>query len=376
MSSLTSWLGSIASLVVFFSVRFFTAGLVAPTFLAAVFAVVFTWKYVLKVPELPKAPQAKDDEPASAVPPEQTADHSSQRGSRAEHGSQPVSETPQAPAPELVKPAEAEEARGEAADPTPEESAGSSCGSRSRARSASDGHLAAAAPSCTAATADGEAKDSSHFDCGPAAASNAGSDWGGGDSEAEDEAQTRIGKALEVAKDPEKAAELRQQGNDLFKAGKLHDAREAYSEAIFLMPSASSQEKAILHANRAACWQRLGRWEDVIEDCKVAIELDPSYLKAYCRRSAAYEAQNKWHDALEDLKKAIELDPSLKSKEYRREAMLETRSQEQFEKDKEEMMGKLKDIGNSILGKFGMSTDNFKLEQDPNTGGYSMKYSG
>jgi hypothetical protein len=46
---------------------------------------------------------------------------------------------------------------------------------------------------------------------------------------------------------------------------------------------------------------------------------------------------------------------------------------ERQEKMKEEMLGKLKDLGNSILGRFGMSLDNFKMEKDPNTGGYSIK---
>ena len=46
---------------------------------------------------------------------------------------------------------------------------------------------------------------------------------------------------------------------------------------------------------------------------------------------------------------------------------------ERQEKMKEEVLGKLKDLGNSVLGHFGMSLDNFKMEQDPNTGGYSIK---
>ena len=38
------------------------------------------------------------------------------------------------------------------------------------------------------------------------------------------------------------------------------------------------------------------------------------------------------------------------------------------------MVGKLKELGNSLLGRFGLSLDSFAAERDPETGAYSIKF--
>jgi hypothetical protein len=69
----------------------------------------------------------------------------------------------------------------------------------------------------------------------------------------------------------------------------------------------------------------------------------------------------------------IELEPSDRAVQ-RKICEWEPVVKERQEKMKEEMLGKLKELGNSVLGRFGMSLDNFKMEKDPNSGGYSISF--
>lgn len=131
---------------------------------------------------------------------------------------------------------------------------------------------------------------------------------------------------------------------------------------------------AVLLGNRSAALVSLQRWDRVIQDTSGAIAINPKHMKAFVRRAQAYEKESNYSSAFEDWKKAAEIDPTLLSA---REALarLPPLVKEQQEKEKEQMLGQLKDLGNKFLGLFGLSTDNFKMEKDPDTGSYKMNFS-
>nr|XP_028951423.1 tetratricopeptide repeat protein 1-like isoform X5 [Malus domestica] len=115
------------------------------------------------------------------------------------------------------------------------------------------------------------------------------------------------------------------------------------------------------------------KYEDAIKECTKALELNPSYMKALLRRAETHEKLEHFEEAIVDMKSVLELDPSNDQAKMaiRRLGPL---AEEKREKMKEEMIGKLKEMGNSLLGRFGMSVDNFKSVKDPNTGAYSLSF--
>lgn len=170
------------------------------------------------------------------------------------------------------------------------------------------------------------------------------------------------------------AENLKQSGNDLFKNGEYVQAISQYTQGLQTCPLAYSKERSILYANRAAAKAKCQTEKDsAISDCTKAIELNSNYVKAYLRRAQLYEETEKLDEALEDFKKVLTFDSSHTEANHAVRRLPPLIS-ERNEKLKTEMLGKLKDLGNMVLKPFGLSTNNFQLEQDPNSGGYSVKF--
>uniref|UniRef100_A0A803ME40 Thioredoxin domain-containing protein n=1 Tax=Chenopodium quinoa TaxID=63459 RepID=A0A803ME40_CHEQI len=90
-------------------------------------------------------------------------------------------------------------------------------------------------------------------------------------------------------------AVARSKGNKLFKELKLQEACSIYSEGLEYDPYNS-----VLLCNRAACRSKLGQFEKAMEDCTLALNLQPSYSKARLRRAHCNAKMERWEASIQD----------------------------------------------------------------------------
>lgn len=192
--------------------------------------------------------------------------------------------------------------------------------------------------------------------------------------------EAEAGASSEAATPAEVSARLKDEGNDFFRAQRYEEAMGRYSEGIEVLEGMEigegeelpRRQLAVLYSNRAACHGHLGSHDEATNDATKAIDLDPDYLKALLRRAAAHEVMDRPEDALGDYKAVLEKDPG-NAKARKKVAELQPIVDEKMEKLKEETLGKLKDLGNAFLGNFGLSLDNFAMNQTEN-GQYNISF--
>ena len=186
------------------------------------------------------------------------------------------------------------------------------------------------------------------------------------------------------------AEEHKARGNACFARGEWEDAARHYTLALEAAPADAPEEsapdedaggerarrrdRAVYLSNRAACRVKLESHKEAEEDCTAAIAEDDTYAKAYLRRSAARESLDDLEGALVDVERAAELEPGSRTQALASAERLRPLVEAKREEMRAEMMAKLKSLGNSILGNFGLSTDNFKAEKDDATGSYNIQF--
>lgn len=171
----------------------------------------------------------------------------------------------------------------------------------------------------------------------------------------------------------DEALEFKELGNKEFKEKNWEAAGDLYTKGIKACPKCYTKTISVLHGNRGACSAQMDMLEPAIKDCTSALEYDAYYTRARLRRAQLYEKTDKLEEALKDYNEILAYDRSCTTAG---EAALRLPKQinERNEKMKEEMFSKLKDLGNTCLKPFGLSTDNFKVVQQGADGGYSINF--
>ncbi|MCJ1403359.1 hypothetical protein MMC11_006582 [Xylographa trunciseda] len=237
---------------------------------------------------------------------------------------------------------------------------------------------------------------------------------------------------------PEEEASLLQESNaqkaeanKLFTSSRYSEAIGEYDKALSSCPNYLEYEIAVLKSNISACHLKLEDWKAAVESATAALDalerLQPTKArkntetgeegkedivveivgdgedaekelaelklsderkedikriraKALMRRAKGKMEQGGWGNlagAEEDYKLLSKM-PNLPVQDQKvvRGALATLPPRINAAKDKEmgEMMGKLKELGNGLLKPFGLSTDMFKMNQDPSTGGYNMSF--
>ncbi|KAG9013465.1 hypothetical protein FRB94_002539 [Tulasnella sp. JGI-2019a] len=161
--------------------------------------------------------------------------------------------------------------------------------------------------------------------------------------------------------------------------------------------------RAAINGNIAACYVKLNKHEEAVKICTegtlsphfsfrgagvhnanttflpAALLDDTKHIKVLHRRATSNEEIGSWTSLSAAEKDYQALLPLLRPRSplqpqiSRSLRTLPSRIEVAKKKETDEMMGKLKDLGNTVLGKFGLSTDNFQFT--PNgQGGYSMNF--
>ncbi|KAI8067571.1 hypothetical protein BC940DRAFT_257038 [Gongronella butleri] len=156
-------------------------------------------------------------------------------------------------------------------------------------------------------------------------------------------------KARNLAKLSRAIESKKEAGNQAFKTNKLDEAYDIYTSALALDPD-NHAINAKLYSNRAAVLQKQRKFEEALEDCDKALELDPDFVKVYSRRAACYMETEQYEEATRDYKRLVDTDAG--NREYRnllRKAEIELKKSQR--KDYYKILGVSRDAGESEIKK-------------------------
>jgi len=124
------------------------------------------------------------------------------------------------------------------------------------------------------------------------------------------EAEKALKEATEEAYvDTDKSAEEKELGNAAFKGQKYPEAVAHYSEALKRGPAKVNPEAYKLFSNRAACYTKLGAWNEGLKDADECIRLAPDFAKGYSRKGHLQFFMKEFDKAMTTYETGLKHDP-------------------------------------------------------------------
>ena len=96
--------------------------------------------------------------------------------------------------------------------------------------------------------------------------------------------------------------ELKEKGNDCFKAGKFQQAVDCYTAALDVHP-----ESHILLSNRSVAYSKLGKFSEALADALKCLEFSPSFSRGHLRKTVALNGLGRWEEAMQAAEEGYKL---------------------------------------------------------------------
>ena len=104
-------------------------------------------------------------------------------------------------------------------------------------------------------------------------------------------------------------SEEKEKGNAAFKEQKYPEAVKHYTEALKRGPPKVNPEAHKLYSNRAACYTKLGAWNEGLKDADMCIELAPEFAKGYSRKGHLQFFMKEYNKAMQTYEEGLKHDP-------------------------------------------------------------------
>ena len=195
----------------------------------------------------------------------------------------------------------------------------------------------------------------------------------------------------EIEKIGVEADEIKAKGNAHFQKKEYLEALSVYLYAIKSIlkdytddvppytynnaeiPERLKKTLSVVFMNRGLTFKNLKEVDKAIDMFSKSLVFNSNNGKSLYQRLELLYAKEEYMEAQEDYTKLKTVNPSLLYEFKVSEYTLNYKAEQKKKEMTQQMMGQLKDVGNSFLGLFGLSTDNFQVNQQAG-GGYNIQF--